>query len=70
MSQYLNEFAPSSTELERKLNDITNKYGLLSQDAFAKYTENIRGITDTMTYDTEKIMELQQKQQTLQQVTV
>lgn len=70
MSQYLNEFAPSSTELERKLNDITNKYGLLSQDAFAKYNENIRGITDTMTYDTEKIMELQQKKQTLQQVTV
>lgn len=70
MSQYLNEYAPSSTELERKLNDITNKYGILSQDAFAKYRENIQWITDVMTYDTEKIMELQQKKQTLQQVTV
>ena len=42
MSQYLNEYSPSSTELSRKLDDITNKYGIMSQDAFGKYTSNLR----------------------------
>jgi hypothetical protein len=70
MSQYLNQYAPSSTELTRKLETITDKYGIMSQKAFSDYTANLRGITDTMTYDTEKVMQLQTMRQTLQQTTV
>lgn len=70
MAQYLNQYAPSSSELTRQLDEITNKYGIMSQEAFAKYTGNLRGITDTMTYDTEKVMQLQTMRQTLQQTTV
>jgi hypothetical protein len=70
LNQYLNEYAPSSSELTRKLDELTDKFGIESQAAFNNYLTNLRGITDTMTYDTEKIMTLQDMKQKLQQTNV
>jgi len=70
LSQYLNEYAPSSTELTRKLDELDDKFGTESQQAFNMYLSNLRGITDTMTYDTEKVMQLQSMKQQLQQTSV
>lgn len=70
LSQYINEYAPSSSELTRKLNALSDKFGNESQQAFNTYLWNLRGITDTMTYDTEKMLNLQQLKQNLQQTSV
>lgn len=70
MSQYLNEYAPSSVELWAQLDAITDKYGIMSQNALNTYMTNLRGITDTMAYDTEKVMSLQKMKQDIQQTNV
>ncbi len=70
MSQYLNQYAPSSSELTRKLNELEDYFWVKSQEAFAKYTANLRWITDTMTYDTEKFLQLEWMKQQLQQTNV
>jgi len=70
LNQYLMEYAPSSEELTRKLNDIDEKFAVESQQAFNMYLSNLRWITDTLTYDTEKMLELQGTQQELQQTNV
>lgn len=70
MSQYLNQYAPSSVELGSQLDAITDKYGIMSQNALNTYMTNLRGITDTMTYDTEKVMSLQKMKQDIQQTNV
>lgn len=68
--QYLNEYAPSSSELTRKLNELEDKFAIKSQQAFQLYTQNLRGITDTMTYDTEKALQIEWMKQQLQQTNV
>lgn len=70
LSQYLNQYAPSSSELTRKLNELEDKFSAKSQDAISKYMANLRGITDTMTYDTEKALQLEWMKQQLQQTNV
>ncbi len=68
--QYLNEYAPSSSELTRKLNELEDKFAIKSQQAFQMYTQNLRGITDTMTYNTEKVLQIEWMKQQLQQTNV
>jgi len=68
--QYLNEYAPSSSELTRKLNELEDTFAVKSQQALQLYTQNLRGITDTMTYDTEKALQLESMKQQIQQTNV
>ena len=70
LSTYLAEYAPSSSELTRKLDELDNKFGLESQEAFNNYLKNLQWITDTMTYDTEKALKLDQLKQNLQQTNI
>jgi hypothetical protein len=70
MSQYLNEYAPSSVELGAQLDALINKYDLKSLAAFDAYGASLRGITDTATYDVEKVMSLQKMKQDIQQTNV
>ena len=70
LSTYMNTYMPSSSELTRKLDELDAKFGNESQLAFNNYLKNLQWITDTMTYDTEKSLKLDQLKQNLQQTSV
>lgn len=70
LSTYMNTYMPSSSELTRKLDELDSRFGNESQLAFNNYLKNLQWITDTMTYDTEKALKLDQLKQNLQQTNI
>lgn len=70
INTYLWDMSMSSEFLTRKLREVANKYWILSNQAIQEYNKTMRDDVDTMTYKTEKMLNLQTKQQYLQQTNV
>lgn len=70
LNKYLLEYSPTSTELQRKIEDLQEKYYVATNATIESYQQNMRDAVDTMTYGTEKVLAMQQMKQDLQQTTV
>jgi len=70
LSSYLHEVSPSSTEMSRRLRELEDDFDNKSLDVIAKYHDTSKKAVDDMYYKTEKLLELEQTQQNLQQTNV